>query len=168
MKLNVDFSTKEVKPQEEYEIVLNFMENDADGYEQVHFKFGKEKLEDEAFMIELEEFLVCTNECLRKDARGRGGFMSEQELIREYNHIPNWFKFCSEAFCYIEDEDLIEEYEWTQLQVENRNNLTLFFSYMVPYYGEGWYDSYEDMNIYYYDKNGDRFPVEIDYETETA
>ena len=31
MKLNVDFSSKENKPQEECEIVLEFMEGDADG-----------------------------------------------------------------------------------------------------------------------------------------
>jgi hypothetical protein len=168
MKLNVDFSTKENKPQEQYEIVLNFMENDADGYEQVHFKFGKEKLEDEAFMIELEEFLVCINACIKKDNAGRGGFMYSSELVSEYEHIPNWSKFCSEAFEDVEDEDLIEEHEWTQLQVDNRNNLTLFFDYMVPSYGEGWFDSYEDMDIYFYDANGDRFPVSIDFEKETA
>jgi hypothetical protein len=169
MKLNVDFSTKEEKPQEEYEIVLNFMENDADGYEQVHFSFGKEKLEDPEFMKELEEFLICTNECLRKDARGRGGFMYYGELIDEYNHIPNWYKFCSEAFEDVEDDELIDIHEMTQEEVDYiRNGGSTYFSYMVPTYSDGWFDSYEDMDIYYYDENGDRFPVTVDYETETA
>ena len=84
MKLKVDFSTKEVKPQEEYEIVLNFMEGDADGYKDIHFKFGKERLEEPEFMKELEEFLVCVNECITKDRKGRGGFEDYSELISEY------------------------------------------------------------------------------------
>jgi len=169
MKLNVDFSTKEAKPQEEYEIVLDFMEGDADGYEQIHFKFGKERLEEPEFMKELEEFLVCVNECIRQDSRGRGGFESYHDLICEYSDIKNWSKFCHEAFEDVEDEDLIEEYEWTQEEVDNRKaGLSPFFSYMVPSYSQGWFDSYQNAEIYYYDKNGDRFPVTIDYETATA
>jgi hypothetical protein len=169
MKLNIDFSSKENKPQEEYEIVLDFMEGDADGYEAIHFKFGKGRLEEPEFMKELEEFLVCVNECIRKDSRGRGGFEDYSELISEYAHINNWSKFCHEAFYDVDDEELLEDYEWTQEEVDNyRDGIRPFFSYMVPTYSDGWFDSYEDIEIYFYDANGDRFPVTVDFEEAKA
>jgi len=169
MKLNVDFSSREEKPQEEYEIVINFMEGDADGYKDIHFKFGKERLEEPEFMKELEEFLVCVNECITKDRKGRGGFESYSDLISEYSHISNWSKFVPEAFEDVEDEELIEDYEWTQEEVDNyRDGIPPFFSHMVPSYSQGWFDSYRNLYIYFYDANGDRFPVTVDYETEKA
>lgn len=137
MKLIVDFSKKEIKKMNQFEVVIDFMEGDADGYEDLKFNFEENLSTDKKFMDDFKEFWICTNECIELDGKGRGGLESLKDLYNHYSGIENWSKFVGDS-----------EFE-------------SFFKYVIPTCNYGMFHSYESVLIFYYDKNGDKFPVKV-------
>lgn len=169
MELKIKEAEKRVKTTNTYEIVVGFMEGDADGSEEHIIKFSEVLLENPEFMKELEAFLICINECIKQDSKGRGGFEDPCDLLQEYKDIKDWVKYCFSSADAIEDSDDIAEEEWleeygiTKEEFNNPTGFTKMFLYDVPTYSEGWYDSYDSINIFYYDAFGDKFPVEVKF-----
>lgn len=129
-----------------YQIIIRFMEGDADGYSKVKFLFHESRLQEPRFMVVLEEFIDHIIACIEHDKQGRGGFDSTEELIGEYRHIENWTKFCCvDEWLDTEDNKDLPRASWGS-----------GFCYDVPSYSEGWYSSYDGYRIFYYDANGDR------------
>lgn len=162
MELVVNYDKGTPKHKNEFEIVIEFMENDADGYQYERTFFHKEKLLDDTFKNELKEYLICLTECVKRDSRGRGGIDNLRGLFKTYGEIPNWFKYALRTFEYYEFDDLEDYIEITEEEYEKLWENISQFSHELPTYDySGFYTSYCDLNIYYYDENGDKFPVEV-------
>jgi hypothetical protein len=122
------------------------MQNDADGWDTEEFVFEEKKMNNPFFVDILELFLDHVIACVEQDSHGRGGFDSTRDLIEEYKDIKNWTYFCN-----VDDElDHDDELPF---------NLGGEFTYQVPRYQEGWFDSYYGYSIVYYDSDGDTYEV---------
>ncbi len=141
MKLIVDFSKKEIRKKNQFEVVVDFMEGDADGYEDLKFNFEENLSTDKKFMDEFKEFWICIDECVELDGKGRRGLQSLKDLNNHYSRIENWSKFMGDS------------------------EFKSFFKYTIPTCNYGFFHSYESVNIFYYDKNGDKFPVTVKMKT---
>ena len=159
-KIDRSPQVKKEKPTNKYEIIIEFMEGDADGSNQVGFMFREELISKPGFKKTLDEFVQSVLDCVEQDSHGRGGFESIKDLISEYGQIKNWHKFVNVEDWLDEDdkEDLKETQGFTD---EDFNPYNTIFGYEVPNYSQGWYDSYDNLNMYYYDEIGDKFPVII-------
>lgn len=145
-----------------YEIEVDFMFGDADGEETLKFVFPEEQYKDETFKELTHDFIKSILSCIKYDSRGRGGFNSSSDAIswyafghdwkRKITPPYQWGRFC-ENYTFGSEEDYEEdqEYDW---------NVGLF-SYCIPTYDDGWYGSYSDISIWYYDKEGYKHAVEI-------
>lgn len=168
MELIINEKVKTNKPISCFEVEIEFMEGDADGTEYYRFMFPEYKTHthlDNSFMVELERFLRCIQALIEKDSHGRGGFTETRDLIDEYSGIKDWFRYCANPHEELEDEDgdLDKEdyYENDPSEIELCTDVN--FIYYLPTHDEGWYSSYKGLKIYYYNSEGDKFPVTIKY-----
>lgn len=150
-----------------YEIVITFMEGDADGQEKINFVFEKSKLEDPKFKKYVSDFIDSIDACVNLDNRGRVGFCDVEEAAKWYGYGKdrckhnyggdvNWGRFCE---CRTElDEDFEEDFDDLVPYQEEDN----FFSYSIPTYFDGFYTSYDKIDMYYYDSEGIKFDVDIE------
>ena len=154
---------KKYKPVNTYEVVIKFMEGDADGYQYHTIAFGEDRLNDSEFKNELEEFLRCITDCIKQDDKGRGGFDTVHEMISEYGGINNWSKFCIDARDEQEiDEDDLEDFIDSGALIPLTK--TKLFTYNLPTEGKsGYFASYDLLQVFYYDNNGDKFHVQVKF-----
>jgi len=150
-----------------YEIVVNFMEGDADGYEQIKFVFEKSKLEDHTFKKYVSDFIDSIESCINLDNKGRIGLDNIEEVVKWYGYGRdrcrhnyggdiNWGRFCvcrNQLDKKIEDSEEFEDL----LPYQEKDN---FFSYEIP--NNEWYTSYDRIDMYYYDNEGVKFDVDIE------
>lgn len=127
-----------------YELSVMFALEDSNQYERSVFRFHESKLQDPSFKEELELFVKHLDEACRLDSRGRRGFESRVQCKKHYGVIPNWERFCHENG---------ENHEPTTPYTE--------FKYMIPTDDNGYYMSYSESRLEYYDVDGDMHSVEI-------
>tara|TARA_R110000868_G_scaffold76573_1_gene220040 strand:- start:8492 stop:8992 length:501 start_codon:yes stop_codon:yes gene_type:complete len=148
----------------QYEIEVEFMHGDADGKAFECIRFTDEQLNDLDFMVELEEFLVMLNECIRQDRKGRGGFDEMDDCISQYASIKDWARFNMNIYEYgYEDEeleDMVGVYFDEPIPEYNEES---YFHLEIPCDHYGWYASYREVNIYYYDNSGNEYNVTVEY-----
>lgn len=177
MELIINEAIKVPKTINTYELILKFMEGDADGYENVIIRFTEDIVERPEFRKELETFIKSILQCIVKDSRGRGGFTDDDDLIREYKDIQDWARYCWNALDYIIEEveddlldytdiDLMDDFGINKKDIEEVINQDIkgyreLFMYHLPTHSEGWYDSYKDLDLFYYDEHGDKHTVTI-------
>ena len=136
------------------EISIRTMMGDADGYDTENIYLGPEYLDmpsDDPRMLELEMFIECINECIRRDSNGRGGIDSTMGFTSHYADIgnENFGIFCGSVKReYLDVQDLKDPSKIIQ------------FRACTCTYGE-FYNSFESIEVFYYDENGIKFNVEI-------
>jgi len=158
-KINKD--KKQLNKKDCYEIVVTFMEGDADGFEKLNFVFDKSKLENLVFKKYVSDFIDSIDACVELDNKGRLGFNSVEETAKWYGYgkdrckhnyggAVEWGRFCE---CR---NELSNKFDDLAPYQEEDN----FFSYTIP--NDEWYTSYDRIDMYYYDSNGIRFDVDIE------
>jgi hypothetical protein len=173
MELIINHPVKEIKPSKLYEISIKFMEGDADGWKFHTIRFEEDKLKDPGFKKELERFYKHIKACIQADSGGRGGFDTEYELIKEYRNVQDWFRYVSfdvENFFEEdaidetdadEEKEFIEEYGISFKELAEVPISRQLFVYEVPCDRDGYYTSYRNIEINYYDSNGDKCSVTV-------
>lgn len=152
-----------------FKIEVGFMFGDADGEETIEFIFTTDQYKDPEFRTLTHDFIKSIQDCIRLDSRGRGGFDSSDEAIRwyalgensyyvkkGYKPVYQWGRFC-EDIDNVYNEELAEQLNSCFPIYEEYN----FFSYSIPTYADGWYGSYDYINVWYYDAEGYKYSVEI-------
>lgn len=146
-----------------YQINVEFMFGNYDGEETLNFYYTKEEYETNP--KELHEFIKHIQSCIAIDSKGRGGFRSSNEAIKWYGlgldwrstFIPayKWGKYCEDSYNGWYDED---EIEFDKIDKLDKNSK---FLYSIPAYDDGWYGSYENIEILYYNEEGNIHNVNI-------
>ena len=155
MELIIDKDSFQERKRNCYEMIITFMFGDSNGEEDVKFYFSDKEYENPIFKEEVHEFIKHIKSCIEIDNFGRGGIQCPDELINWYNlgidhrrrfkPAYKWGRYCEDS-C----EDSCDE-------------LGELFTYIIPAnYDDGWYASYYDFEIKYYDNNGDMFNVIIE------
>lgn len=165
MELIVDFLNKKevIKLLNIFEIVVEFMEGDADGADFHKIYFTEKEYENEKFKEELSTFLKSIQSCVKKDRKGRGGFDEYSDLLDEYRKVSSWARFCTSVQEFLQGEDiddLLDEDEIENLGVNLYSDKSKF-NYCVPTDNSGFFHSYRNLDVFYYNENGDKFPVTI-------
>jgi hypothetical protein len=169
MKLIIKEKSKS-QLREAYAIEVDFMFGDTDGDETLTFEFSKAEYANSDFAEEVHSFIRSILEAINVDYNGRGGFESSKECIKWYGlgqdymwknnklvnakaHEPvyQWNRFCDDG------------YDIDEPEVQNVSESGKFL-YSIPTYSDGWYASYENISISYYDEQGYKYLVEIDEE----
>lgn len=170
MQLKIKQAEKVSKPTNVFEIEIEFMEGDADGKQFHNIMIDKPLMNDPNFSKEMEDFLMCITECVKKDRKGRCGFQEASELISEYCSIKNWAKYCLDVLENLdevgldedsEDDDFIEELNISKSSAFREDSIIQKFQFYMPSNSDGWYTSFRKLNVYYYDLIGDKCPVEV-------
>jgi len=137
-----------------YELIINFMFNDADRYEDVRFYISDEQYNDLDFRARLFDFIKHIQSCITLDTCERGGFDAGSDACEWYgvriaNFYPayNWNKYCRDSFHNVDTRNLADFDE--------------SFAYDIPREPDGWYASYESLEIVHYDNSGDISRVKI-------
>lgn len=152
MELIINKDSKTARKTQTFETVITFYVHNGTDIKHTQ-RFHASKLEDPNFKSEVEDFILSVQGCIALDNRGRGGIDSEQELIDYYSKVKNWANMCYTALENI-DEDELEEYD-IDPDAPTYTNLR----YYIPSNDAGFYASYENFDIFYYDENGDKFTV---------
>lgn len=144
-----------------FEIEVRFMFGDADGYETLKFKFEKSKYDNDLeFQEEVHDFIKSIKSCIELDnIHGRGGFQFLEELCEWYDlGMDDTWKDGN-----YKKEQIYQTYQWNRFccNSDNKNINESCFLYEVPTYDDGWYGSYDNIEIFYYDENGFKYNVEI-------
>ena len=88
MKLEIKEKQKS-QLHDHFEIEVQFMFGDADGYETLKFAFEKSKYDNDLeFQEEVHDFIKSIQSCIDLDnIHGRGGFQSLEELYEEWETL---------------------------------------------------------------------------------
>lgn len=166
MELIINYEKKIQTLRDSYEVIITYMENDADGYQKHKISISKSELEIGSTKREFTDFITCVMQCIEKDSAGREGICDYKGLFREYYTIPNWLKFNIDLFtpsyCDAVDETILRCIDETESEFKELLKSPSRFDFSLPKYGYGdYYTSYNSIEIFYYDENSDKFPVSI-------
>ena len=155
-----------------YEIVIEFMQGDTDGYEKEKLRFPSEKIKDPEFKEYLIDFINSIKSCLELDAQGRVGFDEDRECSEWYatGHsrmgrnragLPgskSWSRFCQNCgeMGWSDEPDFFKEFGMEKYQDKNNP-----LSYWLPSDDHGYYSSYESLKMFYYNDNGVKYNVNV-------
>ncbi len=142
-----------------YKFTVTFMFNDADGYDTIDFLVPEHELKNPAYREELERLIKHFQKCINLDSRGSRGIDDVNEIIKRYSKVDDWKLFCTDPFVWGDEEELDEFEEEYGISEDNLSNI---FQYSIPVDGNcGFWYKYDALEAFYYDSNGDEFPVEI-------
>lgn len=157
-----------------YEIIVDFMIGDADGSEKEKFTFTEKQMSDPKFREYVSDFIESILGCIKLDGHGRVGFDDSTECTEwyaggfdrcgdKYQGVPSWSRFCqtsedAEVDLHDKNNNIVEWVFRMEPFQENDNP----FAYYLPSNENGFYCSYEDVNMYYYDNEGVKFNVSLD------
>jgi hypothetical protein len=141
MEILIKNPVKVPKYKNTYELVINFMEGDADDYHKSVVMIKEEHID------HLKDLLDVVIRCNNAYQHGRGG-------CDEYNHIEGYNK-------YFSVEDLSEEEydKLTEIFKSKHHNDSLIDH---PYDSNSdCHDSFDGYELYYYDENYNKFETEV-------
>jgi hypothetical protein len=157
MKLEI-LELKKNAPREMYELEISYMQHHPHGYDTQHIKFPKEKLDDEIFMIWFERLIRMLTDAVTKDNKGRGGIEGNVELWNTYAGIKWWAAFALESQAeYCNRDENLEEWEVETILFTPFKELIID----LPTENHGYYHSFDDWTLYYYDNDGGRHEVKV-------
>lgn len=139
-----------------YEVDIEFMEGDADGSPHEVIRFPREATLSEPFKSNLEALLRSVQACVKHDRKGRGGIDEVRDVLREYKHIKDWGRFCSNErdpeHDGVDEDDLegVDEYSGGDV-----------LGYEIPSDETGFYAKYRGLTMSYYDAQGRKGPCEF-------
>jgi len=115
-----------------YEVIIRFMQGDADGYEKESMEFSSERMKDPKFKQYLTDFIDSIKSCVALDGQGRVGFDTNRECSKWYatGHsrmgqnragLPgskSWSRFCQNCsdWNWNGRPDFFEEFEMEDFQ----------------------------------------------------
>lgn len=156
-----------------YELVINYMEGDADGYQTTKVRIDEEDYNKEDVQRVFHDLINTVEGCNNAYPHGRGGY-------DEYDGVPGYCKFFKEDGEY-DEEELFDE-EIGNLEGEEYDNALklkldefkkerkLIEKYvgLVDHPSDTNYisTSFDGWELFYYDSNGDQFPVNVKFTDE--
>lgn len=149
-------------------IEVEFMFGDADGEEILKFPFSRSSYDsDPRAKKEVHDFIRSIQEAIALDNKGRGGFQSSRE-------VANWYGLGLDSVyenrSFVEKQVNTPIYQWSRFceddydGIANTEELEVTsdtFLYSIPTYDDGWYSSYQDITVFYYDSEGYKYNVKI-------
>ena len=142
IKFKIDTSSIVFPKTNAYRISLGFMLGDGDDYESVNILVPEDEFESNT--EEFGEFVQSILDCIKHDEAGRSGIQSSYEFAKEYIGIKNWSVFC---------DDIHNALEYNDEEFSGHTKHSELITYDVPCM-DGWYYSYESIDIVYYDSKG--------------
>lgn len=156
-----------------YELVIDFMEGDADGYQKTKVQISEEDYKNENLQRIFHELINTVECCNNAYPNGRGGY-------DEYHSVPGYSKFFQEE---VEEDELfddeignLEEEEYEIAYKERFEEYSKDRKLIEKYFGNGWNGSvdhpsdsnyistsFQGWSLVYYDSDGDQFPVKVKF-----
>lgn len=155
-----------------YELVINYMEGDADGSQKTKIRLSEKDYNDEKIQRLFHELINTVEGCNNAYPHGRGGY-------DEYHAVPGYSKFFQEE--YDEDElfDNIDNLEGDEYDAALKVKIEEFEKerkIIGKYFATGWNGyvdhpsdsnyistSFDGWELVYYDSDGDQFPVKVKF-----
>lgn len=174
MKLEIKKKSKPKKKKTNlYELVIDFMEGDADGYQKTKVQISEEDYSNEDIQRVFHELINTVEGCNNAYPHGRGGY-------DEYYGVPGYSKFFKEDGEFDEDElfdDEIGNLEEAEYEIAYKEKLKEFkkerkliekYLGIVDHPSDTNYisTSFDGWELLYYDSNGDQFPVNVKFTDE--
>jgi hypothetical protein len=177
MKLEIKKKNKPKKKKTNlYELVINYMEGDADGNQRTKIQVGEDDYKNEDVQRIFHELINTVECCNNAYPNGRGGY-------DEYDSVPGYSKFFREE---VEEDELfddeignLEEAEYEIAYKPLFEQYTKDRALIGKYFGTDWNGfvdhpsdsnyistSFDGWDLVYYDSNGDQFPVNVKFTDE--
>ena len=146
MEFKIDKSTVIYPKTNVYKITLGFMLGDCDDTDEIDIFITESDFESNT--KELSRFVKSILECIKHNSRRRFSIQNSGEYIG----IKDWGFFCDDIYN-------AEDVDGKPYDCSKHSD---FITYNIPTNNEGWYYTYETIEIVYYDEDGLMYNVLIE------
>jgi hypothetical protein len=154
MKLIITDPVSVTAPKNIFKLTIEFMEGDADGTQYRDIKIDSELYStDEDYCNEVHLLIEALDEVIALDRKGRGGYDDIEDMIRDHYHGCKFLHFleCGNSWNDYASEEEISVTEYSSLM------------FYIPSEGDsGFYTSFRNYKITYFNPIGIEFQVSID------